>query len=893
MDYVRRFFQRLLAFVRYGKAERELAREIGAHLQLLEDDFVAKGLTPAEARLAARRTFGGVEQAKEHQRDTRGFRWLDDSRIDFKLGARMLVKYPGVSLVAGAGLAVAIAICASFFAFFHAYLYSALPVDEPDRVVGLENWDTAKHNEEQRQIHDLIVWRDNLQTVEHVSAFRSISRNLMGMGGTGEPLQIAEITPSAFQLTRVPPLLGRPLTEDDATPGAPPVVVIGYEQWQSRFGADSAIVGRQIRLGNTAHEIVGVMPDGYAFPVNHSFWIPFRPDPTGLARRTGPAIFIFGRLAPAATMAMAQAELATIGARMAAEFPDTHAQLVPRVMPYAYPILDIQDIDLWEMTLFELMVSLLLVIVAANVAILIYARTATRQGEIAVRTALGASRRRNVGQLFIEALVLSGVAAVVGLLLARFGLAQAHAIMRAEGGSLPYWIELGIPPAALLYVGALVLIAAVIAGVIPALQATGRHVQSTLRALGGQAGGRLGGTWTALIVAQVGMAVAGLPIAIVLFGWHQIIESSTVPTFESEPYLAAFLSIDPEPPLGVDRQNYTQDRAVRFTKLRADLVATLEAEREVADLSAADAPPGNEATARIAIEGAPAEGSRVRVGHVATDYFELFDAGMIDGRQFTASDVDAAIKPAIVNHAFVRQLLGGGDALGKRFRYAVAERGDAPGLDAANWHQIVGIVEDLQTNTLDPLKVTPVIYHPLGDRAERTLLLIRTRNSGGVFAGRLREIAIDLDPTIRVRTVTFADFQWQSATATRLVVMVLILLITSVLLLSAAGIYSLMSFTVTQRRREIGIRAAMGADSRQLLFSIFSRATGQLVAGVAFGVILAIAIDTASNGEALGAVGYRILPVMAVIMIAVGLAAAIGPALRGLRVQPTAALRAE
>jgi predicted permease len=894
MTTIRRFLLRLASFFRIGRAESELAREINSHLQLLEDEFAAAGMPRDEARLAARRAFGGVEQAKEHQRDARGFRWLDDSRIDFKLGARMLVKYPGVSLVGGAGLAVAIAICASFFAFTHAYLYSTLPIDEADRVVALENWDLAVNNEERRQVHDFIAWREAMRTVKDISAFRVVNRNLIGPGGSSEPIQVAEMTPSAFQLTRVPPLLGRPLAETDTTPGARPVAVIGHDEWQSRFAADPAIVGRDLRLGNMAYTIVGVMPQGYAFPFNQGYWVPFRADPTGIERRQGPSIFIFGRLVPGATMAMAQAELSTIGTRMAAEFPGTHAQLQPRVMPYTYPVLDIQDILLWEMTLFQLMVSLLLVIVAGNVAILVYARTATRRGEIAVRTALGASRRRIVGQLFIEALVLSAGAAAVGLLLARIGLAQAHAIMRAEGGSLPYWIDLGIPPAALAYVLALTLVAAIIAGVLPALQATGRQVQSTLRELGGHAGGRLGGTWTALIVAQVGMAVALLPMAVTLFGWHQISQSATTPTFEPEPYLAAFLSIDPEPPLGVDRDVYTKDRDARFDKLRTDLAATLEAERDVAGVTAALASPGDEPSARIAMEGATAGGaSLVKAGHVAINYFDLFDARILSGRAFTTSDTNSASHPVIVNRSFVQHTLEGGPAIGRRFRYAEPDRAHPSSVDPETWHEIVGVVSDLETNALDPTLVTPTVFHPLVGDGVRALFLVRAPNGGAAFAGRLREIAIKLDPTVRVLTVTFADLQRQSRMATRLVLLVLVLLIASVLLLSAAGIYALMSFTVTQRRKEIGIRAAMGADSRQLLLGIFTRSVAQLAAGVVVGVIAAVLIDTASSGEALGRVGYVLLPAMALIMMVVGLIASIGPARRGLRIQPTEALRAE
>ena len=233
-------------------------------------------------------------------------------------------------------------------------------------------------------------------------------------GGTIEPVQIAEITASAFTLARVPPMLGRFIVEEDEQPGARQVVVIGHDVWQSRFASDPAIVGRDIRLGNNVHTVVGVMPDGFKFPVNHSYWVPLRIDLSAFARGQGPAVFVFGRLARGAEITDAQAEVTIIGDRASAQFPDTHATLEPRVMPYAHPIMDIQGITAWWFVSVQATMSLLLVIVSVNLAILVYARTATRHGEIAVRTALGASRRRIVGQLFIESLVLSAVAAGVG-----------------------------------------------------------------------------------------------------------------------------------------------------------------------------------------------------------------------------------------------------------------------------------------------------------------------------------------------------------------------------------------------------------------------------------------------------------------------------------------------
>ena len=357
MTTVRRFFLRLLSFFRPDAAEAELSREIRSHLQLLEDRFVAEGLPKNEARLAARRAFGGVEQVKEHQREARGFRWLDNWRIDVKLGARMLTKYPGLSIVGGLGLAVGVGIGAAFFAVFYSQLYATLPVEHGERIVALENWDVDVNNEMQQAMHDLRVWQREMKTVEEIGAFRTIGRNLIIPGGSAEPVQVAQVTAVGFNITRVAPVIGRPIVEADEDVNAPPVVVIGYDVWQSRFGGNASVLGRELRLGNVVHAIVGVMPEGFAFPVNHHYWIPLSTDTSAFGRREGPSIFIFGRLRDGVTMERAQAELSALGAQAAAAFPLTHARLQPRVMPYAHAILDIQGTTTWEMAMLQSIMS--------------------------------------------------------------------------------------------------------------------------------------------------------------------------------------------------------------------------------------------------------------------------------------------------------------------------------------------------------------------------------------------------------------------------------------------------------------------------------------------------------------------------------------------------------
>jgi putative ABC transport system permease protein len=895
MTALRRFLNRLLAFFRSGKAEADLSREIDSHLQLIEDEYVTNGMNRDDARYAARRAFGGVEQVKEHQRAARGFRWLDDSRIDFKLGARMLVKYPGLSIIGGAGLAVAIAISASFFAFLYAFMYSTLPLDDGDRIVALENWDIEKNNEERRALHDLIEWRSAMRSVTEISAFKTIGRNLIIPGGSVEFVRIGEMTASGFRLARVAPLLGRPLLDADEAPGAPPVAIIGYRVWQSRFHGDPSIIGRDIRFGNLVHSIVGVMPESFAFPVNHEYWTALRTDVSRLNRLQGPAIFIFGRLRDGVSLEEAQAELATIGSRSAAAFPETHAKLQPNVMPYVQPILDIQGMTSWQFSVIQATVSVLLLIVAVNVSILIYARTATRLGEIAVRSALGASRGRIVTQLFIEALVLAGVAAVIGIMLAQFGMSQAYAIMQTEGMGIPYWIDGSIPGVTMLYVIALAVLAAAIFGVLPALHATGRRMQSTLKQAGASDALRLGRTWTALIVAQVALAVAGLPMALAS-AWGEARVEMTQEAFDKQVFLSATIAPEVGAPAEIPQQEYLRQLGARFAKLQADLLAKVKAEPLVAEVTMADETPGHEPGARIDIEdwAVPAVNvPAVRVNRVAIDFFDVLGAQIVAGRGLVSSDASGS--PAVVvNRAFVRQILGGANAIGRRFTYAGPTERDGANVTAGVRCEIVGVVSDLFTNSADPDLVRPVIYHVHQPGARSADLLIHVRGpEPAQFTPRLRDLLAGLDPSARLQARSFSEAERQQVIAFRLVVVAMSLIVISVLMLSAAGIYALMSFTVSQRRKEIGIRAAMGADGRQLLFSIFKKAAAQLGAGVIVGVAIAMLADVTSAGEMLGAFGRGLLPIMSLVMVIVGLIAAIGPARRGLRVQPTEALRSE
>ena len=815
------------------------------------------------------------------------------SWLDVKLGVRMLIKHPALTLVGGFGIAVGVAISAGFFAFQLSLAYPTLPLEKGARIVALENRDLEANDEERRSLHDFFTWREELRAVEDLAAFRTVDRNLISGGEQPQPVHAAEITAAGFRVARVAPLLGRYLVEEDEHPGAPPVVVIGYDVWQNRFSGDRAVIGRQVRLDGTPHTVVGVMPESFAFPVNHRFWVPLRADPSAYERREGPAIFIFGRLARGVSMEDAQAELDAIGLRTAADFPETHARLRPMVMPYAHSLTGSQGISAWELAGAQFIASLLLLVVALNVAILVYARTAMRRGEIAVRSALGASRSRIVAQLFVEAFVLSAGAATLGLALAQVIYRQISRVQVASYDvGAPFWLDDGLQPATVLFTAGLAVLGAVIMGVIPALQATGRRLQPNLRLLGGAAGVGLGRTWTALIVAQVAIAVFVLPL-VVDGVWDEIRSGATRPIYQPEEFLTAELTAE------AGTAPASRAEATPFGSQVTELMRRLEDEPAVAGVTLRASLPGRGALVQVEDVAAPPEtpsGHMVASQGIDPGFFDLFGVRVLAGRKFEPADLGEGARAVVVDRAFVQQVLGGASALGRRIRHVDPDRAtEVGGTEPERWYEIVGVVENLQANP-NPEQVRPGLLYPVAPRqVEAASVVVRLRGSTPAdFAPRLRELAAAVDPSLRLGTVrSLAEANRRQQMIARHVALVLILVLTSIFLLSAAGVYALMSFTVTQRRREIGIRAALGAQPGQVLRSVFARAAGQIALGMVVGVASVALLHFATRGDLVGDRAMVLLSPVALTMAVVGALAALGPARRGLRIAPAEALRAD
>ena len=814
------------------------------------------------------------------------------SLLDLRLGARMLAKSPGLALVGGFGMAVGVALAAGAYAVFNSYFFPDIPLPDGDRIVAVGKFDALRRVENEQLLHDFTVWRRELKQVQDLGAFRTVTRNLAAEAGVGEPITLAEMTASGFRVARVGPLLGRTLHDDDERFGAPPVIVIGYDVWQARFAGDPSVIGRDIRIGRTAHTIVGVMPQGFSFPVAHQYWIPFRIDPrTPIRPGLGPNLDVFGRLAPNATRASAQAELAIVASRLTADGPKELAHLDSRIVDYTDVFINAEAEN--ESTVYAFMrflIAFLLVVVAMNVAVLVYARTVTRSDEIAVRTALGATRGRIVAQLFAEAFVLSGLAALAGLAIVAVGLNMLDQFMR-DSGDAPFWIDSGLSLGTILYALLLAVLGAVIIGVVPAMRATGSQLRLAMGSLGSGAKAKLGATWTTLIVAQVGITVAILPPAM-LKGWQTVRMALQPSGFAQGEYLSTSFFIARETQVNTsERDARAISDSVRATV--TTLLARLATQPGVVGATITSSPPWTGGRDPIEVEGLDAPAQSTRTQWVDTSYFDLFGVRVLAGRGFAPNDgaLSMAERPVIVNRSFVTEVLGGGDAIGRRVRYR--PYGD----ETMPWHTIVGVVEEFPAGVKSSgAPSTRALYHlTVPGEWDGAMLTVRLRaQRPETFAPVLRRIATSVDPMLQLSNVRGLDAAYGDFTRSGARLAMFVVLISgSVLLLSSAGIHALVSFTVNQRRREIGIRTALGASSRLILGSVLRRVARQLALGVGVGLLTAVLLDRLAGGELMNGIGLLLVPATAAFMLVVGLVAAAGPARRGLRVQPTEALRAD
>jgi putative ABC transport system permease protein len=917
MSWLSGWRRKLRALTRRDAVEREMDREMEFHLDMEIEKNLGAGLSPAEARRQAMIAFGGVERYRQQVRDGRWLAWLGGMSLDFKLGFRMLIKHPALALVGGAGMAVGIAIGAASFNVMRTLGRPWLPGDDAHAIVALRNVGRLDGGQARRtHLHDLETWRHDLTSVSELGAYRTVDRNLVLPDGRRESVRVAEMTASGFRIARTPALRGRTFEDADESSSSPAVALIGFTMWRDRFDADPQVVGRSLSIGGIQHVIIGVMPEGFAFPVNNRVWTPLRLSASDYSVGDAPGVDVLARMGPGTSLEAVRVQAGAIGERLATDFPETHRNIRPRVLPYALIEFDMAEAR-WFIYLIQIFLSLILVIIGINVSILVYARTANRIGEIAMRTALGGSRARIVGQLFSEALVLCSLSAVLGLTAAQYTLRRINEYLTFVGGEwMPYWWKFRLDGATVAYVAGLALLAAAIVGILPALKATGRRVHATLQQVGaGGSGLLLGRTWTVLIVAQVAMAVALLP-----FPLSSVSIWSTRGDNQLESSTASFLTAR----LALDRQTFGHAEEVdsallaRHRELQGEVIRRLQQDPAVVDVVRTDGPPLTAFNAEVIADSVRPRGDStsvqrdnrtltsaaidkalffggVAMARIDPDFFRAFAVPILLGRGFRAEDVTPQSNAIIVNRRFVADVLGGGHPVGRRIR--VESRG-CSGLpvcesDVGRWLEIVGVVPNFpERYGLDA--PTATFYRPLLDDHSYPLTLnVRVRGIGPEeFADRLRQIVQSVDPMLRIAAAApLAEALEDQANGLELINTVVTLLALSTLLLSAAGIAALMAFTVAQRRREIAIRLALGADRRRVLETVFARAARQIGGGVLVGLsLLALVLFV---GRDLNAQGIRLLAGVVVVMSVAGFAATLGPARRGLRVEPTEALKGE
>jgi putative ABC transport system permease protein len=821
---------------------------------------------------------------------------------DYKLGLRMLLKYPGLTIVGGLALAFAIGIGAGSYDLLGKLMAPTIPLPDGDRVVLIEMRNTLTLAAEPRVVRDFLEWRRELRTIEDVGAYRTYTRNLVVGDAAPELIQTAETTAAAFRTARVPPVLGRPLLDADEVPGAPSVVVLGYDAWRRLLGGRPDIVGSVVKLGSTPATVIGVMPEGFRYPVNHQAWTPLQLRTTYGALEGG-AIDVIGRLAPGATRERADAELGVLAERAAAALPATHAHLRPRVLrPGEAP--DLPGIVQLAMTNLP---GLLVVIVACmNVGTLFYARTATREGELALRSALGASRARIIGQLFVEALVLASIAAAVGLVAAdrilTWGIDSAYA---DKGVTPPFWMTPGLEITTILYASGLAVVGAATVSLLPALRATRPRVQSNLANLGtGVATLRFGRVWTSVMIAQVALTVMGIPVAMESASQSMRMQKSRA-AFPSAEYLAARIDVDR--PYDEEIPSAFEDRRVRAF---AALERRLAQEPGVVSVTFADRVPGATlAKWRVAeIETLPGSDS-LQTSAVAPGFFEAFDRPIVAGRGFHEGDRSPAARTVIVNEAFARWFRGRTgrvSPIGARLRYltssarsdaAAPEPSAAAEASADKWLEIVGVVRDFGLDPDEEGHEQPYAFRAASAGTVSPLMMsVRVRGNPAPLVARLPVLAADVDARLYVQEARPLG-EWIRRREMTLAVQVGALagVTALVLFLSALGIYSLMSVSVSRRTREIGLRTALGASPRHVLAEILSRAMVLLGSGITAGGVLllwGVALAGPSGRPADDLAQFSVwLGVTAAVMAAAGLVASVGPARRALRINPIDALR--
>jgi predicted permease len=802
---------------------------------------------------------------------------------DFRLAARLLAKDRRFTFAAVVALALGIGLNTSVFAIVNAALLRDLPFAEPDRLVAIQLTDTRGMTVAMSYA-DLRDWRDQASTFEGLAANAAGALSLSDDSGAPVRLRGSYLTANAFQLLRTAPILGRGFVAEDEQPGAPGVLVLGYGVWQSRYGSDPSVIGRTVRVDDAPATIVGVMPPGFKYPYIDEAWQSISSAPNVSAANRGTRnLGVVGRLKPGVILEQARAELQGIVTRLAEAYPATNTglALLARPMRELYPVPKPMLATMMGAVTFVLLIGY------ANIANLLLARSASRSREMAIRAALGASRWRIVRQLLVECLLIALMGGALGFVLSIYGaneIASAFDIIEpgaVRGSTRPYWVN--VSPDSLVYgfAGLLSFGSALAFGLLPAWQIARTDVNDTLKEEGrGTGGGVRSRRWSSvLLTAQLALTLILLAGAGLL--WRGFIAQYRQDTvIDTSGFVTMRLALPARKyRTAADRKQFLEQLDERISSLSLFSAATM-ASHVPLEFGAPQRELFIEGVARDANERGPI----VAYTLIGERYFEALHLPIVRGRALTAADARAGQEGVVVDERFANQFSSGIDPIGRRIRLG----------PAGVWFSIVGVARTVP-QAGPPPAIRPMVYAPLhAEPAPEGRAAIIVKGPLAPVAAALREIVRALDPTLPLFAIETVD---ASLARGRFPARVLSTwfgaLALAALVLAAVGVFAMTAHSVAQRTHEIGVRMALGADSRAVVRLFARRTIVQLVIGLVLGIIGALGVSKLVQAgiEEAGARDPVTFAIVAALLTVVAMTATLLPARRASRVDPAVALR--